>query len=177
MIYTFERLVENGTSGRLVEAQCATRHSYRNHTASQENAEVTLSLVNQLVELVSNEDTPLSKCLLKAQVLASELDSSELKQWVTQELNGYPQSCEVPSYRCLTAIYYGHFDGVFGARVSGVVLPIPEDFRDVLSLIHTRESVAVLQKWIGGKDDAIKFVPPADIDFFRKYTISTTAMC
>jgi hypothetical protein len=58
------------------------------------------SLVDELVQLAQDEDTPLSELLRRTRVFAAKLKIPELEEWVKQETSGYDrENSEVPAYR------------------------------------------------------------------------------
>ncbi len=48
-----------------------------------------------------DDKVPVATLLRKVMVLASNLDSAVLEDWVRHELNGYPNSVDVPKYRTM----------------------------------------------------------------------------
>ena len=71
---------------------------------------------------------PLATVLRKAHVLAYQLKTPELKQWVDHELNGYANQAEdLPEYRKISTTTYGTFRTVAwqtnNQQVPGYMLP------------------------------------------------------
>ena len=59
----------------------------------------------------------LATVLRRAKVLASMLGEENFKAWVDNELEGYGQEADLPSYRCFKALSLGTFSGSFGRVV------------------------------------------------------------
>ncbi|MGL4511999.1 MAG: hypothetical protein ACRCT8_02840 [Lacipirellulaceae bacterium] len=129
-----------------------------------------MTLVAQLITLASDDTAPLSRCLLRAKVLADELNSDDLAAWVDRELTGYPNASDLPQYRYVSAAYFGHFDGPFGSGTRNVPMPIPADAREYLATRPMLESVSALETLVVSGNAAIKFLPVVGLDFFRKYS-------
>ena len=56
-------------------------------------------------DLINNNDILVT--LRKAHIFASYLDLSDFDSWITNELNGYDDSCFIPEYRKQYAEIYG----------------------------------------------------------------------
>lgn len=56
--------------------------------------------------------------------LGSALQSKEIAEWARDELNGYQDPSDVPSYRRLRAAAQGDFTGPFGSAMKNAQLPI-----------------------------------------------------
>jgi hypothetical protein len=55
-------------------------------------------MIESIIEILT-ENKSLTSALLKTQVLATRLDNDNLRNWVTQELQGYKISDNLPDYR------------------------------------------------------------------------------
>lgn len=93
-----------------------------------------MSLLTEIQAAATDPTVSLSDLLRKCQILAFRLRHEPFKQWVSHELNGYPDEATLPTYR-------GPFDGAikadthgaFGAEVRNVGVPdwsIPAEVRD-----------------------------------------------
>lgn len=91
-----------------------------------------MALLQDIVAAATQEDCDLPSLLRKALVLASRLRNDELKTWVGQELNGYPDEELVPEYRRSDVISYGFFADRFvgQATLQVPVTVLPEQFRE-----------------------------------------------
>jgi AbiTii-like protein len=66
---------------------------------------------------------PLSSTLRKARVLASQLNSDELANWASRELDGYQSVDELPDYRVIRTGCVGDWtNGFFTVNNQGVRL-------------------------------------------------------
>ena len=62
----------------------------------------------------------------KCKILAARLSSAELAQWVTWELDGYPDDQPVPPYRELSGQFYANFmNAALARREAAVPLACP----------------------------------------------------
>jgi hypothetical protein len=71
-----------------------------------------MNILEQIQTDLLNQDVPLSTILRKAKVLASQLHSEKLADWVSQELDGYKSDKDLPDYRVLgrLAVALGQMD-------------------------------------------------------------------
>ena len=70
---------------------------------------------------MQEEDIDIGPILLKLRFLASRLGSDLLEEWVTHELDGYPEGIPVPDYRKINVGYEGMFSDI--VRVLNVPIP------------------------------------------------------
>lgn len=82
-----------------------------------------MKLINEIIDLASNDHSSLSGLLRKLLVLAHQLKNQRLKDWVTAELNGYSNGESLPEYRVTRGIAKGNFRGGFGSSISGQIIP------------------------------------------------------
>ncbi len=107
--------------------------------------------------------TVLRKCL----VLASRLGHQPLKSWAQWELDGYPDSIEVPDYRILYGLQsFGHFLGLGGASLQDAplsTLRLPEVARDDYANPKLRQGVRAIAEMIkGNTTGVIRWAWPAE---------------
>jgi hypothetical protein len=110
-------------------------------------------LIDDIILLLSNEQSSLTEALLKTKVLLHQLGKKELTGWINNELNGYPEEDDVPKYRILSAHVRGNMSNAV-ARYSKHQIPIAhlkEDECQSLQTVYMRESLSVLAEF--GKGD------------------------
>ncbi|MGO8067499.1 hypothetical protein AB9E28_18530 [Rhizobium leguminosarum] len=91
---------------------------------------------NDAVDQASTTSSLLRKCLL----LASRIESLLLEDWVRHELNGYPESEEVPDYRRLSMNFKGNFVASFGRQITNA--PIPQH---IVGKVSKRPNIEIYQ--------------------------------
>lgn len=67
-----------------------------------------MSLLHEIMKSIADGD-PLGSALIKTKLLANRLESVVLEDWVSHELEGYPDDVTVPDYRIASVHYTGHF--------------------------------------------------------------------
>lgn len=96
--------------------------------------------------IVNNVD--LTTILLKCQLLAHNIHSPEFLAWVNKELNGYQESDNIPSYRCIkVSDVKATFINWLGMSITREIpfgLDIPEPFSTQLYRTYLPNSVAEL---------------------------------
>lgn len=80
-------------------------------------------ILKQIQTDLLDSKVPLSTVLRKAKVLAHQLRSKELNDWVSQELDGYKSDVELPDYRVLQTACVGAWTNGFW-MVKNLVVPI-----------------------------------------------------
>jgi hypothetical protein len=68
-----------------------------------------MKLIDEIVDLATEEKTSVSVLLRKCLVLAYQLKNDRLKAWADNELDGYGKDAELPPYRLVNTISKGTF--------------------------------------------------------------------
>src|SRR5260370_5408794 len=80
-------------------------------------------MLQQIQGDLLNQGVALSTILRKAKVLASQLRSEELSNWVSQELDGYKSNDNLPDYRVFSTSCFGTWtNGYWVVKSRGVPL-------------------------------------------------------
>ncbi len=116
-----------------------------------------MQLINDIIQLLSDEKATVQSALLKAQVLAHRLGDTELSRWVENELRGYPADAEVPPYRILKLTLIGHVtNGYYHySNQTLAVGHLKEPARTNLTKNIVRESVSAIESWFDRDNIAI----------------------
>jgi hypothetical protein len=127
----------------------------------------------QLMHDVADQSQPLSSVLLRARLLAKELRSAELNEWVKLELNGYPNRDRLPDYRIIYPRFFGHFHGSFGAATKNVPLStmyFPDDIRDLIAQHRMSDNVAAIEQLAASDTEVYNNPQPFYVvEAFREY--------
>ena len=109
-----------------------------------------MTLLDEIVGLLSDQNGSLNQALLKTKVLLHKLGQKDLTTWVNDELNGYGPDTEVPQYRVVNAKVFGNLTN--GAwRYPNTLVPIrhlEDKYREYLEKEKLRHSIAVLEQFI-----------------------------
>lgn len=108
-----------------------------------------MTLLNELVGLLSDEKASLNQALLKTKVLMHKLGQQDLMTWVNDEINGYGEGKEVPQYRIVDAKVVGNICNG-GWRHSNTLLPIrhlPNHILEYLEKEKLRHALSVLEQF------------------------------
>jgi hypothetical protein len=105
-------------------------------------------LLDDIITLLSDEQSSLTEALLKTKVLLHQIGKKELADWVNNELSGYPDEATVPAYRQLPSQVLGNLMNP-GWQVSSHPIPIghlePEKRKHFETATMT-QSLAVLEE-------------------------------
>ncbi len=66
-----------------------------------------MKLLDELIELASNDKEPIGNVLRKCLILESQFPNDGFKAWIDREPDGYGKDDDVPSYRLVPARSYG----------------------------------------------------------------------
>ena len=59
------------------------------------------------------DDKPIKGILLKAQIVASQLNNKEFEEWIKSEQNGYSDAKNLPDYRVLIVVFTTNYSSIF----------------------------------------------------------------
>lgn len=107
-----------------------------------------MKLLDDIIDLLSDEDGSLTAALLKTKVLMHTLGHAELTEWVNDELSGYPKEKMVPPYRVVGGHVAGNIQSMrmFQQNVNLPILHLPHKLRDWLQNHELREAMSVLEE-------------------------------
>ncbi|MFZ6648147.1 hypothetical protein ACO0LO_20645 [Undibacterium sp. TJN25] len=126
-----------------------------------------MQLVNDLIELLSDQNASLTGALLKTNVLLFKIGHKELTEWVKFELYGYPEGHQVPGYRRVKGRLLGRISNIGGTYPSHP-LPLGHLPREVVDILETSPigwSIAALESMLAQKTDKKKFAAPLPLEF------------
>lgn len=122
-----------------------------------------MALLQDIVAAATQKECDVPSLLRKTLVLASRLRNDELKNWVSYELNGYPEESLVPDYRKSDVISYGFFADRFvgQATLQVPVSVLPEEFRDKYRRVVLQNPInALIDLLERSKDDGTDITFP-----------------
>lgn len=91
-----------------------------------------MSLLLEIQQGAIDSVVDISTVLRKAQLLAARLKNKDFAEWVSWELNGYPQSADLPDYRFVGGRLMGSFALTF-QRLATLPIPssvLPDNLRE-----------------------------------------------
>ncbi len=121
-----------------------------------------MSLLRDIQNSAIDANEPIGSLLRKCKVLAVRLGSTEFKDWVESELNGYIEGDNIPTYRVMSVNCEGHFSGAFGSGLRNAPIPplsIPEKFREPLFTCNLSQPISSLEDLINTSDGGTVQVP------------------
>lgn len=123
-------------------------------------------LIDDIIQLLSNEQSSLTEALLKIKLLLHQVQRKDLVSWVNHELTGYPEAAELPDYRILESRVMGNLIAPFW-MINDQAIPImhlENDYREKLEKAEMRESLALVQELAAKPQGSIRrpFPPEAN---------------
>lgn len=112
-----------------------------------------MKLIDEIIELLSSQSGSLSDALLKTKVLLHKIGHQELVEWVNDELNGYSDDKELPSYRRLLAqVLVNASNGAYSVTRQPIPLfHLTETEKERLQYVKMSQSLAVLENLVSDK--------------------------
>ena len=110
-------------------------------------------LIDEIIQLLSTDEGSITEALLKTKILLHQIGHRELTGWVNQELNGYADGVEVPTYRVVHAQVVGTLVNI-RMRATGHPIPLghlTDTQRQSLEVLSVRESLAVVAQFAESK--------------------------
>jgi hypothetical protein len=126
-------------------------------------------LLDDIIEILSDEKGSLNSALLKTKVLLHSLGKKELATWVTSELKGYPDE-NVPEYRLVSAEVHGHVTS-YAWQANNYVLPImhlTDQQKKNVTMSHCTMSIASIEDSVKNGKKLIRHLPPEFGAIFQK---------
>ena len=130
-----------------------------------------------IIKDLANSTVDTVTALKRAKVLFAELGNTDLLNWVSYEIAGYPDEATLPDYRKVRGHLLGsYFKGsmVSHMKWTNVSIPLgkmPSDVQDALLDVSFREGVEALRKMAESCDEGSQLGKIIDADFFP--TIAT----
>lgn len=136
---------------------------------------IGVTLLDDVIQGASGT-TSVAVLLRQVKVLSARTQTAELATWVNQELGGYSNEMEVPSYRGPFSIQpLGHFLGPYGSEAKNVQIPpstFPAELREgLLFKVIFDQSIVQLEEW--AKTDHTNFSWPSDAVRMYRHLLAT----
>ena len=128
-------------------------------------------MLDDIIDLSTNEDAPLAVILRKVLVLSYQLKNLRLTGWANAELDGYPSSGVLPDYRIVKTTARGTFLGPFGAMVTSKPLPrvhLHDNHKDFADTVYLRDGIAKIESAASSEDGA-RMPWPADLVLYYQF--------
>jgi YD repeat-containing protein len=120
-------------------------------------------IINSIQEDILNPNVKLSNILLKAKVLAYQLENDEFKQWIRQEINGYEDEDNIPNYRFIPTNSYGYMTNGYttATHIPISTFSLPDWLRDQVQVVKFNHGVRSIEE-ISATMKEVSFDWPAE---------------
>jgi hypothetical protein len=128
-----------------------------------------MKLLDEIIDLLSDEKGSLTAALLKTKVLMHRLGHGELAEWVNNELSGYAAGTAVPEYRTAYGRVVGNIQNTAMIQ-AGVTLPTSHLTEKMQKFLHNheiREPIKVLEEWTA--DGTRRLEMPLQPEYFAEF--------
>ena len=119
-----------------------------------------MKLLDEIVDLAVDDETPLSVLLRQCLVLSYQLKNERLKAWAEKELDGYADDDALPDYRVTNTFSKGVFFGAFGSKIENQPIPtlmLKEHHRALVEKAYFRSPIASFQLDSKGEKWAVDY--------------------
>lgn len=110
------------------------------------------TLLDQIIDGSSDSGVKTPDLLRKVHVAATRIGAPGVVDWVKQELQGYTDDADLPSYRKMQTAVMGHFTGPMQSQIKKQLPPYP-GFEDDF-FIEMRQPLITLQSFAEAEEDA-----------------------
>lgn len=128
-----------------------------------------MTLLSEIIDGI--DDLAMPALLRKAKILASRVNSDDLRAWANRELNGYRNLDDLPEYRGpFSAAVRGHFVSLYGTAklpLAAVDFVVGEEARPLFEVNFLQPIAEIVAVTVGQEDPSIPW-PPVAIDFMRR---------
>jgi hypothetical protein len=125
-----------------------------------------MKLINDIINELIDTNKSVSSPLLKTKVLASRLQNEALLNWVSNELKGYDNIKDLPSYRK----FHGNITGTYiNGNIQFYDQPVPttgleKEFEDIIRFFNFNQSITSLEALMSSnKSGKLEHTFPAEI--------------
>jgi hypothetical protein len=131
-------------------------------------------IIRQIQIDLTSSQIRLESILLKAKVLAHYLQNNELKKWVKNELDGYPDKDNLPDYRIINATIVGKFfNGVYLHSHKPIsVSNIAPELRESANKVYVLEGVVSVEE-MSKLESFCNYLPGDWIDYYNVFNAET----
>lgn len=128
-----------------------------------------MKLLNDLIETLSSEKPSLTDALMKTKVLLHKIGGKDLAEWVSQEVNGYPEHAVLPEYRIIHAGVRGNAANI-AWKFTHHPLPthhLKPEIRKRFEELDMRESIAGVERLTEAGNNLMRQLPPEAYGLLR----------
>lgn len=144
-----------------------------------------MTIVNQIIEALTNSEIPIQDTLLKIKVFAYKVKNIELQEFINNELEGYKTDC-VPEFRKIVSPIIGTISNGY-MQMKNVAIPVlhlDEGLRENLSTCYVTQSISSLESISksSSEETMVKMVPPEAFSILSKsysngYVVQHAKVC
>ncbi len=123
-----------------------------------------MKLINDIIELLGADEPNLTNALLKTKIVLHKLGKSDLIEWVNNEINGYSEDANVPTYRLVNAQVLANFANM-AYQYTRHPIPIShldKEYRESLKTTRLRQSLKVLEEFAANEGGSIQSPIPVE---------------
>lgn len=129
-----------------------------------------MSLINEIIVEATSKEGDVPRMLRLCLVLAARLKHDPLKYWARNELNGYSQDLDLPSYRRFRTRNRGKFLGTFVNGELDIPLSVlPEKLQPHYEKAEMRDAIGEYVHLLGRSDSGRRMCIPWPVELAVQY--------
>lgn len=105
-------------------------------------------MIKELIRDLTYDNITVNQGLTRAKLIAYKINNDEFKNWIVNELNGYPSSSNLPSYRIIPCQSYGIVSNPFHGKqqITLDFSNLDKDFNKKMNTHEVFQSIDALEK-------------------------------
>lgn len=125
-----------------------------------------MDIINEIITSIKDTNISLADTLRRVLEFGYWVNNDELVNWIKCELEGYNEGVDLPSYRKLSCMSFGHFSGMFGKSATNMPIPthvLPKQVKEFAQNSDIRYGVKAIEQLISEtKEPSIRFSWPPE---------------
>lgn len=137
-------------------------------------------LLDEIIDLATDESKSVSVLLRKCLVLGHKLKNDRLIAWANQELNGYTSHEGLPDYRIVPAAAKAYMSGPMGMSINNFPIPsllLEKEHRYFATTLYLTDALATYEELMRADHDSFRVDWPADLALLYQKRIRTQNGC
>jgi hypothetical protein len=103
-------------------------------------------MIKELIKDITFDNISLTQALMRAKLIAFEVNNEDFKNWINNELNGYSKDSKLPDYRIIPCDIFAVIEG-YGARkmVPMDLTELDKDLEGKVYKMEAKQSIATIE--------------------------------
>lgn len=134
-------------------------------------AKITTTMIKDLIKDISYDKITLNQALMRAKLIAFEINNDDFKNWISKELNGYQNGDKLPDYRIIPCDIFAVLEG-YGQKkmIPYDLTEIDKDLDGKIYNMEVQQSVSIIEDGLKDTDEVYGYqdVPIQMVQMLRE---------